>query len=117
MSNRARWTIVAVLLATWAYPASTFSQNDGKGNREDKKNVMMVVGEQRILEATHIESFSESTRGIIEVKIPRDGSKLILTAVRQGITSLLLISRSGAQRTIIITVFSRAPATIDAELK
>ncbi len=116
MSKRDMWIIVAILFATWAYPASTLSGNDGMKRREEKENVMMVVGEQRILEATHIESFSESTRGIIEVKIPRDGRKLILTAVRQGVTSLLLISRTGAQRTIIITVFSKAPATIEAEL-
>lgn len=81
------------------------------------EELMMTVGEQRMLDAEYIDSFSESTRGVIEVKVPRDGKKMIVTALRSGTTSLLLIEKSGAQKTLVITVFARLPETVEKELR
>ena len=81
------------------------------------EELMLSIGEQRIFDADNIESFSESTRGIIEVKVPRDGRKMIVTALRAGTTSLLLIEKSGAERTVLITVFARLPEVVEAELR
>ena len=76
------------------------------------EELAMAVGDQHTLDARKIESFSESTRGIIEVKIPRDGRKMILTAIRPGSTSLLLIFRGGTQKTIPINFFAKNPGLI-----
>jgi len=72
------------------------SQTDSQGQVEE---MMMVLGEQQVLDVSHIASFSESTRGIIEVKVPRSGRKMIITALRPGTTSLLLLHRNGRERT------------------
>jgi pilus assembly protein CpaC len=81
------------------------------------EEMMLSVGEQRVFDADNIDSFSESSRGIIEIKVPRDGKKMIVTAVRAGSTSLLLIDKSGGQRTLVITVFARLPEVVENELR
>ena len=81
-----------------------------------ERELMLVMGEQRVIDVSEVASFSESARGVIEVKIPRDGKKMVITAVRPGRTSLLLIKKHGGQRNLLITVFARRPETIEAEI-
>ncbi|MCP4599879.1 MAG: type II and III secretion system protein [Proteobacteria bacterium] len=119
MKKKIAWIILTILLVGWAFPSTTMSQSGKTLKRRQVRqteDVTMVVGEQWVLEAAEVASFSESTRGIIEVKVPRDGRRMIVTAVRSGTTSLLLIDRSGTERTILITVFSKSPDAITAEL-
>jgi len=85
-------------------------------NSTSEKEMQLVMGEQRVISSSSIASFSESTRGVIEVKIPKDGRKMVITAVRPGRTSLLLINRNGSQRSLLITVFAERPETIEAEM-
>jgi len=80
------------------------------------EEMALVLGEQTVLDASGVASFSESAKGIIEVKVPRDGRKMVVTAIRPGRTSLLLIDRDGGQRRLLITVFSQRPETIEAEI-
>jgi pilus assembly protein CpaC len=84
--------------------------------RELPEELALVVGQQHVLDAGDIASFSESMRGIVEVKVPRDGRRMILTAVRSGSTSLLLIGRNGTERTLPIVVYDRRPGAIGKEL-
>lgn len=101
-------------------PAVSRSNDDAEnrsGSQNGNEEMMMVVGEQRMLDAMDIESFSESTRGVIEVKVPRDGRKMIVTAIRPGTTSLLLIHKNGRQHTLVITAFAMLPETVEKELK
>jgi pilus assembly protein CpaC len=88
-----------------------------KAENAQTDEVMLIVGDQRVLDATDVASFSESTRGVIEVKVPRNGRRMIVTAIRPGVTSLLLIHRGGRDRTLLINVFSRKPEVITNELK
>jgi len=83
---------------------------------ERDAEVSLVIGEQRVIASEDVESFSESAKGIIEVKVPRDGRRLVVTAIKAGQTSLLLIERGGRERSIAFTVFARRPETIEAEV-
>jgi pilus assembly protein CpaC len=78
--------------------------------------ISLLVGEQQIVDARDVTSFSESTKGVVEVKIPRSGGALVITALRQGSTSLLLLGPGDAGRTIHIDVFSQSPEAIEQEL-
>ena len=80
------------------------------------EEISMVVGEQRVLDAQGIESFSEAKPGIIEVKIPRDGARMVITAIMPGTTSLLLIGTGSRQWSIPIHVFSRPPEAVAREI-
>ncbi len=117
MNRKVLFGLAGIACALALIPEVTFSRSElALEVAEDAVELMMVVGEQRVLAASDVASFSESTRGIIEVKIPRDGKKMILTAARSGSTSLLLIDRAGNERTLHISVFSKNPEAIEGEI-
>ncbi|MCK9522135.1 MAG: type II and III secretion system protein [Proteobacteria bacterium] len=76
----------------------------------------LSVGEQIVLDAQDVASFSESTRGVIEVKVPKDGRRMVVNAQSPGKMTLLLIMRTGETRNIEITVFAKDPQVIIEEL-
>ena len=78
--------------------------------------ITMFIGEQRVVPALDVQSYSEGTTGIVQVKIPRDGTRMVVTTVQAGQTSLLLIYRDGRQATWLITVYRRPPAVVIREL-
>jgi pilus assembly protein CpaC len=84
---------------------------------ESSNEVNLVVGGQKVIPAVGVQSYSEGVPGVVQVKVPEDGRKMVITAVRPGSTTLLLIYSSGKQETILINVFARAPETIRRELK
>ncbi len=106
----------AVFVLTLSIGAPSAQGREPKNREQKTEHLTMVVGEQHVRSAKDVVSFSESTRGIIEVKVPRDGRKMILTAIRSGATSLLLITRGGREKTLLITVFSKRPEVIFDEL-
>jgi pilus assembly protein CpaC len=108
--------IAGILICTFSADLSHAQRIDLKDRGKKTQQLTMVVGEQHLRSVKDVVSFSESTRGIIEVKVPRDGRKMILTAIRPGATSLLLIKRGGKETTLLITVFSKRPEVIFGEL-
>ncbi|MFI5290321.1 MAG: pilus assembly protein N-terminal domain-containing protein, partial [Polyangia bacterium] len=87
-------------------------------DRDDDSNELnLVVGGQKVIPAVGVQSYSEGAPGIVQVKVPEDGRRMVITAVRPGSTTLLLIYSSGKQDTININVYARSPAAIRNELK
>jgi pilus assembly protein CpaC len=84
---------------------------------EDNSEVSLVVGGQKVIQAVGVQSYSEGAPGIVQIKVPEDGKRLVITALKPGSTTLLLIYSNGKQETILINVFSRSPQAIRAELK
>src|SRR5678816_2823565 len=76
-----------------------------------------VVGGQKVIAASGVQSYSEGAPGIVQIKVPEDGKRLVITAQRPGTTTLLLIYGNGKQETIVINVYARSPVAIRAELK
>ncbi|MBN2526605.1 MAG: hypothetical protein JXR76_09430 [Deltaproteobacteria bacterium] len=111
MRNIIGLTIVSVFFSTVSIPLALGA--DAQADDE----LILVLGEQHVLDATGIESFSESTRGIVEIKIPKNGRQLVITAIRAGNTSLLLLDAEGKQRQVSISVFARDPVSLITELK
>jgi hypothetical protein len=108
---------VGVLAATLVEPAPSSAGKGGAADRievdERTSEVALVVGEQREISSADVESFSESAKGVIEVKVARDRRRLVVTAIKVGRTSLLLIGRSGGKQKIVFWVFARRPETIE----
>ncbi len=105
-----------IFFTTLFFAFSIASPPDAQGAAGPAGELIMVVGEQHVLDATGIDSFSESTRGIVEIKIPKNGRQLVITAIRSGNTSLLLLDAQGNQRQLSISVFGRKPEALIAEL-
>ena len=75
------------LLALAARPALAQEGN--------KKEVVLVVGEQTSISAKNVRTYSEGVPGIIDVRVPKDGSEFVIVALKPGTTSLLIIYEDG----------------------
>jgi pilus assembly protein CpaC len=84
---------------------------------EDSSEINLTVGGQKVINAAGVQSYSEGVPGVIQVKVPEDGRRLVITAARQGTTTLLLIYPGNRQETYLINVYARAPQAIRNELK
>jgi pilus assembly protein CpaC len=79
--------------------------------------ISLAVNEQYILPAAGIRSYSEGAPGIVDVRIPSDGSRIILVGQRAGSTSLLVIRNDGSQQTYSINVFRMPMETVRQNLQ
>lgn len=62
------------------------------------------VGEQRVLSAAGVKTYSEGVKGVVDVRLTGDASRFVLIGIAKGTTSLLLIMVDGSERVIPITV-------------
>lgn len=73
-------------------------------DRPETERLELQVGEQVTIPATGVASYSEGRPGIVDVRLPRDGSQFVIVALQPGVTSLLLIYADGRQVRYSITV-------------
>ncbi|HZS41621.1 MAG TPA: pilus assembly protein N-terminal domain-containing protein, partial [Polyangia bacterium] len=112
MSRATTWMLLLVVVALGGVARAA---HDDKADESNEVN--LVVGGQKVVNAQGVQSYSEGVPGIVQIKVPEDGRRMVITAVRPGSTTLLLIYGNGKQETIVINVFARAPAAIRNELK
>lgn len=88
-------------------------------------DILLKVGQQEVIGATDVTSYSEGAGGIADIRLTRDGSQFIIVGERPGSTSLLVLTRTGARRSYRIEVQddqkvrprdpnSYGPGTVDA---
>src|SRR6266498_4178906 len=109
-------TISILLLVSCLAEAALAARDNGQ-SAEDGTEISLSVGGQKVISASGVANFSEGTPGIIQVKVPDDGRRLVLSGLRPGSTTLLLIYQGGKQETLNISVYPRAPAVVRNELK
>jgi pilus assembly protein CpaC len=68
------------------------------------QSVTLMVGQQRVLSATGVRSYSEAVRGIVDVRLTKDATEFVLVALKPGSTSLLMLMQDGSERHYVITV-------------
>lgn len=111
--------------ATFVAGAEAFAQTApaGAGARPaaaantPSNEISLAVNEQYIIPATGIRSYSEGAPGFVDVRIPSDGSRIILVGLRAGSTSLLVIRNDGSQQTYSINVFRMPMETVRQNLQ
>jgi len=101
------WACIALLLGMiffWCLPAHgqnrlrtapTPSSEMAPGEVEVIK---LALGEQRVLPSDGVQSYSEGTRGIVDVRLTKDASQFIIVALRPGATTLLFLMMEGSER-------------------
>jgi pilus assembly protein CpaC len=85
-------------------------------HEEDTSEINLAVGGQKVINSAGVSNFSEPS-GIVQIKNTEDGRRMVISAVRPGSTTLLLIYGNGKQETININVYARSPQAIRTELK
>ena len=97
-SLRAGACFIAMFLSASVYAAT---------HDEDQSEINLAVGGQKVINSTGVSNFSEPS-GIVQIKTTDDGRRMVISAVRPGSTTLLLIYGNGRQETININVYARS---------
>ncbi len=81
------------------------------------QEITMVVGKQKVLPAEGVKSVSSGNPSVVRIVIPKDQSKIILKAVRAGITTVTLLKRDGSTEEITVNVISHDPEKVKKEVE
>ncbi len=92
-------------------PTPAYAQ---KGSHDD---ISLAVGETRTISAAGVKEYSEGVKGIVDVVPTPDGKTFIITAKKEGSTTLLLIRNDGSQTTYEIVVARRNVAVVEKEVQ
>jgi pilus assembly protein CpaC len=79
----------------------TLSRADTKVTVEE---IALNVGEQRVIPSNNVRSYSEGTKGIVDVRLTKDASQFVLVGGKPGATTVLFINIDGSERHLKITV-------------
>lgn len=71
--------------------------------------LQLQVGEQTLLSADGVESFSEGKKGVVDVRLTPDATHFLVVGLANGQTSLLLLYRDGRERQVRIHVGDTRP--------
>lgn len=70
------------------------------------ETIDLTVGEQTTVPAKDVASYSEGAPGIIDVRLPKDGTDFVIVALKPGTSSLLLLFEDGSKATYTFRVSS-----------
>src|SRR6202012_3043021 len=98
MTRAIAWALACCLL--WWTAAARAAHDD-----EASQEINLAGGGQKGIPARGWANFSEPS-GIVQIKITDDGRRMVISAIRPGSTTLLLIYSSGKQDTISINVYA-----------
>jgi pilus assembly protein CpaC len=81
---------------------------------QEKVDLALGVGEQRVVSGTGVSSYSEGGSGIIDVRLTRDGSSFVVVGQRPGVSTLLLIMDDGREVLYRVTVSAGSGQSTEA---
>jgi pilus assembly protein CpaC len=70
----------------------------------DEIEVKLEIGEQRVVSSDNVQSYSEGTPGVVDVRLTKDASQFVLVGRRAGMTTLLFLMLNGDEQHYRITV-------------
>ena len=78
--------------------------NASTSNSVDAQNIELQLGEQRVIPSDNVRSYSEGTKGVVDVRLTKDASQFIIVALTPGTTTLLFLMMDNSERHYRITV-------------
>jgi Flp pilus assembly secretin CpaC len=111
LTVRALLTLAAASPTARAEPAAPSAREV-----TDSEAISLGIGEQRVLSSAQVRSYSEGVRGIIDVRLTRDGSQFVLVGLKPGKTSLLFLMENQTERHYDITVTDATATKTGIEL-
>ena len=76
------------------------------------ETIEMDIGEQRVLPSDGVQSYSEGSKGIVDVRLTKDASQFVVVALREGNSTLLFLMMDGTERHYKLTV--KDPNAVEA---
>ena len=74
------------------------------------REITLAVGEQTTISAGNVKTYSEGVPGIVDVRVPKDGTEFVIVALKPGRTSLLLLLQDGTKEQYSFRVVSARAA-------
>lgn len=104
----ARWLLIGCLAFSHSSafaqdPASDIESGlrDGSVKTEELE---LEIGAQKVLPSDGVRSYSESIRGVVDVRLTKDNSQFVIVGLKPGTTTLLFIMLDGTERHLKLTV-------------
>lgn len=101
----------------WAFSLASFSRlalaqgqtvptraNGGPSRSVEFQNIELQLGEQHVLSSDNVRSYSEGTKGIVDVRLTKDASQFVIVALSPGTTTLLCLMMDNSERHYRFTV-------------
>lgn len=73
------------------------------------EELTLEVGAQRVLSAESVRSYSEGVRGVVDIRLTKEGSQFVVVALAPGNTTLLLLMADGTEKQYRISVSDPNP--------
>jgi pilus assembly protein CpaC len=109
--------LAPALLAPAAAAEDASGASPGVSGGEEERSILLDLGQQVVLPAEGVRSYSEGTRGVVDVRLTRDASEFVVVGQEPGVTSLLFIMQDGTRRNHRIEVQEpRSSAPSDTSL-
>jgi pilus assembly protein CpaC len=96
------WTLLAALSCMVFVSAAAAQLGGNSNSRHDR--LELTVGEQKVLDADNVRSFSEGTKGVIDIRLTKDNDRFVVVGLKPGNTTLLFIMMDGTQLTYEVSV-------------
>ncbi len=111
-ANRRYCTGFAALITCLAISGHLQAQNAAaRGDKAPAANqatrveeLTLKIGEQRVIPSDGVQSYSEGTKGIVDVRLTKDASQFIVVALAPGNTTLLFLMSDGTEKHYRIAV-------------
>ena len=68
------------------------------------EELSLNVGEQRVISADNVRSYSEGTRGVVDVRLTKEGTQFVIVALAPGNSTLLLLMLDSSEKHFRISV-------------
>lgn len=68
------------------------------------EDIELPMGEQRTIPSQGVRSYSEGTKGVVDIRLTKDASQFIVVALNPGTTTLLFLMLDGTERHFRLTV-------------
>jgi pilus assembly protein CpaC len=99
--------LCALLLLGFTSLVQAQSMRGGRANEV----VELVLGEQTVLPALGVKTYSEGVKGIADIRLTGDASRFVVVGVGRGTTTLLCIMLDNSEKLFTITVSDPNGAT------
>lgn len=94
--------------------ARSTASSASSGSNRISEIMELEIGEQRVVPSDNVQSYSEGTRGVVDVRLTKDASQFIIVGLHEGSSTLLFLMNDGSERHFRITV--KDPNAIKKEL-
>src|SRR5262249_12285575 len=91
--------------------------DDQKPTKAQTVEINLVVGDNKTIPTSDVQSYSVGTPGVVDVKVAPSLDQFVVVALRPGSTTVLMLKRRGAETTYAINVYARSPEVVQKEIE